>query len=30
MYFDEMSLYLVFAVLTGLSAVILKIAQILP
>jgi hypothetical protein len=30
MYFDELSLYLVFAVLTGLTTVILKIAQVLP
>lgn len=30
MYFDELSLYIAFAALTSLSAVILKIAQVLP
>jgi hypothetical protein len=30
MYFDELSLYIVFAALTSLSAMVLKFAEILP
>jgi hypothetical protein len=30
MYFDELSLYVALAALTSLSAVILKLTQVLP